>query len=197
MDDIKSQLNGRSRKDLLASLCFLQEGILLLCCCLDQSGPGQEEATDPTPEDQVETSRMSCVAQSKAVSDVLEFIRAKEKLETGSRFKHRIKDARERAAQTFYHMVLSIADRILATKCRVISSILENLDSSGTAILSFLLYLRDLHSLPDVCEIFPAYLNRTKSLFGNDERIEIIIKSVMFIGQRLLNSVMVGYLTQY
>ena len=77
-------------------------------------------------------------------------------------------------------MALSITDRVLATKYWVISSILEHLDSPEITIPKCLFLLRELHSEQSVYEIFSVYLSRTKSLFGNDERIEII-KSVMLI----------------
>ena len=185
LEDIKSRCDGLARKDLLTILSYLKEGIGRLCMCLEKE-PDLEVATDQTPEDQVETSRMSCVAQSKNLNEALELSHAIEKLENSSAFtrfvsaKDRFGEARKRAAETFCNTALSTADRILATKCRVISSILENLDSPGIAISSCLFYLRDLHSLPDICKIFSVYLNRSKSLFGGDERVEHV-KSVMLI----------------
>ena len=85
---------------------------------------------------------MSCVAQSKTLSDALELSHAIEKLQINSGYskfalgKRRFKDAKDMGPVTAYYM-LSIADRILVTKCRVISIILENLDSLNYVLLEF------------------------------------------------------------
>ena len=85
LGDISAQ--HRSHKDLSTSFTHLRDGIELLRLCLDESEPDQKAATDPTPEDQVGTSRMSCVAQSVILSDASELSRGVEKLKinfTGS-----------------------------------------------------------------------------------------------------------------
>ena len=58
---------------------------------------------------------------------------------------------------------------------------MENLESPETAITGCLSFLRDLHSLPAIREIFSVYLNGgVKSLLGKEERAANV-KSVMMI----------------
>ena len=83
------------------------------------------------------------------------------------------------------HEALKIEDRIFVAKLRVISEILENLESPKTAITGCLSFLRDLHNLPAIREIFSVYLNGgVKSLLGKEERAANV-KSVMMINSVL------------
>ena len=176
---LQPHLKYLSHIDLSCSLNFLEQGV---CCLLsfNESEPDQEAATDPTPEYQVETSRMSCVAESKILSEALECAIVKLKINYSSEFesaKYILIDARKKAKCAFSSTELDITDKILATKVRLISSrILQCLGDFETEISAFFVCLQDLHSLPDIREIFSKYLSRTSS----DERVKII-KSVMLI----------------
>ena len=174
LNDIKTKLDGLSRKDLLSSYSFLREGVELLNVSLDQS----------TQEDRSESSTMSSDVASALLKEVLALTRAVGKIKSCTEFelaKERFKDARKKATEAFCNEALGIDDRIFAAKLRVVSEILENLESPKAAITGCLSFLRDLHSLPAMREIFSVYLNGgVKSLLGKEERAANV-KSVMLI----------------
>ena len=178
LNDIKMKLDALSRKDLLSSYSFLREGVELLNVCLDRS-------THST-QDRGESSTMSSDVASAIFNEVLELTLAVEKLKIEScteyeSAKERFKDTRKEATKAFCNEGLKVEDRIFAAKLRVVSEILEHLESPKTAITGCLSLLRDLHSLPDIREIFSVYLNGgVKSLLGKEERA-VNVKSVMLI----------------
>ena len=181
LNDIKTKLDGLSRKDLLSSYSFLREGVELLNVCLDQS----------TQEDRGESSTMpSNDVASAVLNEVLALTCAVEKIKIKScaeyeSAKERFEDARRKATEAFCNEALKIEDRIFAAKLRVVSEILENLESPKTAMTGCLSFLRDLHNLPAIREIFSVYLNGgIKSLLGKEERAANV-KSVMMINSVL------------
>ena len=187
LNDIKTKLDGLSRKDLLSSYSFLREGVELLNSCLDQS----------TQEDRGESSTMpSSDAASAILNEVLQLTCAVQKIKMKScaeyeSAKKRFEDARRKATEAFCNEALKIEDRIFAAKLRVVSEILENLESSKTAITGCLSFLRDLHNLPAIREIFSVYLNGgVKSLLGKEERAANV-KSVMMINRVLFQFTMI------
>ena len=167
----------------MSSYSFLREGVELLNVCLDQS-------THSTEEDQGESSTMSSDVASAILNEVLELTRAVEKMKIKSCTEYesarkRFEDARKEATKAFCNEALKIEDRIFASKLRVVSEILENLESPKTAITGCLSFLRDLHSLPSIRDIFSIYLNGgVKSLLGKEERAANV-KSVMLINHVL------------
>ena len=95
----------------------------------------------------------------------------------------RFEDARRKATEVFCNEALKIEDRIFAAKLRIFSEMLEHLESPKTAITGCdcLSFLRDLHSLPAIREIFFVYLNgEVNSLLGKEERAANV-KSTMLI----------------
>ena len=181
LNDIRTKLDGLSRAHLLSSYSFLREGVELLNVCLDQS----------TQEDRGESSTMPLSDVASAIlNEVLELTCAVEKIKIKScaeyeSAKERFKDARRKATEAFCNEALKIEDRIFAAKLRVVSEILENLESPKTAITGCLSFLRDLHNLPAIREIFSVYLNGgVKSLLGKEERAANV-KSVMMINSVL------------
>ena len=183
LNDIKTKLDGLSRKDLLSSYSFLQEGIQLLNVCLEKSE--QKAVVNEGNDDRGETLRMPSAGESDILNEALELSQAMGKLQIVSKefesAKKRFKDARNRATDAFCNEGLYIQDRIFAAKLRVVSEILECLDNPDTAATSCLLFLEKLHGLPAVREIFSVYLHRgVKSFFNKTERAENV-KSVMMI----------------
>ena len=181
LNDIRTKLDGLSRKDLLSSYSFLREGVELLNVCLDQSAQ----------EDRGESSTMpSSDVASAILNEVLQLTCAVEKIKIKScsqyeSAKARFKDARRKATEAFCNKALKIEDRIFAAKLRVVSEILENLESPETAITGCLSFLRDVHNLRAIREIFSVYLNGgVKSLLGKEERAANV-KSVMMINSVL------------
>ena len=192
LNDIKTKLDGLARVNLLSSSRFLKEGVDLLYVSYDKSKLEQKAVMQPTQQYRGETSRMSSGVESGILSEALELSHATEKMKNHSdsdfeSAKKRFEDARKRATDAFCNEALNIRDRIFAAKLRVVSEILECLDSPQTAITGCLSFLQDLHSLPAIREMFYVYLNGgVKSLLGKTERVENV-KSVMLINYVLFN----------
>ncbi|XP_028406256.1 uncharacterized protein LOC114528743 [Dendronephthya gigantea] len=189
LNDIKSKIDGLSRSTLLASYNFLKEGVELLSVSLHKSNPEQKAS-----ETQDEPGEPSSVIQSGILNQAIELPRALEKLKINSdrefeTARERFKDARKTATTAFCNEAFSIEDRIFAAKLRIVSEILEHVDSPETAITGCLTFLETLHSLPAIQEIFSVYLNGgIKSLLNKTQRVENV-KSVMLINYVLFQYV--------
>ena len=139
LNDIKTKLDALSRKDLLSSYSFLREGVELLNVCLDRSSHSVQD-------DRRESSTMSSDIASAILNEVLELTRTVEKMKIKScveyeSAKERFKDARKESTKAFCNEALGIDDRIFAAKLRVVSEILEHLESPQTAITGCLSFL--------------------------------------------------------
>ena len=197
LNDIKTKLDGLSRKDLLSSYNFLQEGVDFLNVSLQNSKLDQKALTNETQDDRGETSTMSSCGQSGILSEAIELSQAMGKLKCNSddeyeSAKERFKKARERATDAFSTETLVLKDKIFAAKLRIVSEILECLDRPKTAITGCLSFLKKFHSLPAIQEIFSVYLNGgIKSMLNKSERVENV-KSVM-----LINYVLFQYASKF
>ena len=186
LNDIKTKLAALSRKDLLSSYNFLQEGVDLLNIALNKSNLEQKASLEGTQ--YVETEIQSEALQlSNAIGKV--------KIYSDEEFdfaRKRFKEARKTATHAFWNEALSINDRIFAAKIRIVSELLECLDHSETAITGCLSFLNKLHSLPAVQETFSVYLNGgVKAMLNKSERAENV-KSVM-----LINFVLFQYVSKF
>jgi hypothetical protein len=104
LNDVKTKLDGLSRKDLLSSYSFLKQGIDLLNVSLNKSMDEQKGVDKPT--DEQAASTMSSSVQSGILNEALVLSQAMEKLKIVSdeQFecaKERFKDARRRATDAF------------------------------------------------------------------------------------------------
>ena len=188
LSNVNFKLDALSRKDLLSSYTFLKEGVDKLNTFLEKHNDEQKVPLKETSKDVGgETSRMPSGAESGILNEALELSHAMEKLKINPDIKEfesaikRFRKAREKATEAFSNEALSIQDRILAAKFKVVSEILEWLESPETAIAGCLSSLIDVHSLPAVREMFSVHLNRgVKSMLNKAERVENV-KSVMFI----------------
>ena len=195
LNDIKTKLDGLSRKDLLSSYNFLQEGVDFLNVSLQKSKLDQKALTNETQDDRGETSTMPSCDQSGILSEAIELSQAMGKLKCNSDEKYesakeRFKKARERATDAFSTETLVLKDKIFAAKLRIVSEILECLDHPENAIIGCLSFLKKFHSLPAIQEIFSVYLNGgVKSMLNKSERVENV-KSVMLINYVLFQYVL-------
>ena len=186
LNDIKTKIDGLSRKDLLSSYSFLQEGVQLLNASLDKTKKDEQKSVVNKSEDERgEASRMPSGVQSDILNETLELSHAMGKLKIASNefvsAKERFKDARKEATHAFCNESLNIQDRIFAAKLRVVAEMLECLESPETAVTSCMLFVEKLHDLPAVREIFSVYLGGgVKSILNKAERVENV-KSVMMI----------------
>ena len=195
LDDIKGKLDGLAREKLLASYTFLQEGVQLLSHSLDKSNDEHNNVLNEDKGDGGVTlsTTLSC-SKIDFLNDALRLSHAMGDLKIVSNqsenMKKRFEDARKQAIHAFCNEALSTADRILAAKLRVVSEILECLDTPDTAVVSCLSFLEKLHGLPGVRETFSVYIGRgVKSMLGKSERVENV-KSVMMINYVLYQFVL-------
>ena len=195
LNDIKTKLDCISRKDLLSSYTFLQEGVHVLNATLNKSNLQQKAFPNETKDEGDETSTMSSTVGSGVLNEVLKLSHAVRniKLDSNKEFetaRKRFKDARRKATEAFCNEGLSIKDRIFAAKLRIVSDILECLDSPDTAVASCLSFLKKLHSLPAVQQTFDVYINGgVKSLMSKAERVDNV-KSVMLVNYVLFDYVL-------
>ena len=117
LNDIKTKLDGLSRKDLLSSYSFLQEGVDFLNVSLNNSKLEQKALINESQDDRGETSTMASGVESGILNEALELSRAMgnikldsdEELESA---KERFKDSRKRAMDAFScYMLWTIRDR--------------------------------------------------------------------------------------
>ena len=195
LNDIKTKLDCISRRDLLSSYTFLQEGVDVLNAALNKSNLQQKALPNETKDDGGKTSTMPSTVGSGVLNEVLKLSHAvgKIKLDSNKEFetaKKRFEDARRKATEAFCNEALSIKDRIFAAKLRIVSDILECLDSPDTAVASCLSFLKKLHSLPGVQQTFDVYINGgVKSLMSKAERVDNV-KSVMLVNYVLFDYVL-------
>ena len=197
LDDIKKKLDGLSRKDLLSSCTLVQEGINMLYLSLSKLNLEQKALADETVDDRAKTSRMTTGAQSEILNEVMDLSCVVDKLKVNAdkeceKAKKRFEQARLKANDAFSNEALSVKDRIFAVELRIVSEILECLDSPDIAIKNCLSFLRMLHNLPAIKDIFNVYINGgVRSLTGKTERAENV-KSVM-----LINCVLFQYVLKF
>ena len=179
LDDIKTKLDGLARKDLLASISFLKEGVCLLNQSLDTATDhgalpfAQEHKKDVAEAEgltMVEArvsndGRNSVFTEALALSEAIKRFRITSPKSFTSALSS-FKAAREKATAAFSNTALSTEDRILAAKLRVTSRILESLDNPDAAAVACKVYLEELHDMPAIKKIFSVQFEaRVKSLF--------------------------------
>ena len=172
IDEIKSKLDGLSRKDLLASISFFEEGIELLYDLFDKGHTASSRSEHGA------TTQAACV-ESFSLAKELRKLELSGLDESATRAlsdaKERFKDARREATRAFANKALETADRILAMQYRVMATILEKLDNPVDAIALCRKCIEDLHRLSAVQECFNVELTKgLRARFGKDERRNII-----------------------
>ena len=175
IDDIKSKLDGLSRRDLGASISFFEEGIGLLYHdnVLDKARSRSEHGAATTHAgDEAAYSLVDQMGQLE-IADLEE-----SDLEALSKAKKRFEDSRKDATRAFKNEALETSDRILAMQYRVMATILETVDNPKYAIEPCRVCLKELNSLPAVQNSFSVQVKKgfqaLKGLVGKDERRKII-----------------------
>ena len=183
LNDIKTKIDGLARKDLLASYSFLKEGIISLNVALDEARDEQISKDEANADQDGGSKTTETTTRNKSESEVLNeaigLSTAIQKLNNTSNgrlvaAKECFKAAREKATEAFWNEALSLEDRIMATKLRVVSKILECLQETKVAAAGCVLFLEELHNLPAIGETFSIYFK------GG-------IKSIFYQGWRLVN----------
>ena len=185
LDDIKSKLDGLSRKDLLSSIGFFKEGVVYLYQALNNKSNGDEDTVQTQAAAESEEAKSQLSLQSATADEqIVSLVSGRRNLplsdlnDTGkralSKAKKRFDDARMKATEAFNNAALSTSDRILAMQYRVMSTILEEIDNPKEALPVCRLCLEELHSMPAVVKSFQV--DRTggfRSLFNKQERDKI------------------------
>ena len=194
LDDIKTKLDGLARKDLLASISFLKEGVCLLNQSLDTAtDQGAQPFAQEHKKDVAEAQGLTMVEASDsndgtssvftealALSEAIKRFRITSPKRLTSALSS-FKISREEATRAFNNKALSTKDRILAAELRVKSQILQSLDDPDAAAVACKVYLKELHDMPAVKEIFSVqFEGGVKSLFCKTWRAENV-KSVFVI----------------
>jgi len=173
IDDIKSKLDGLSRKDLGASISSFKEGIELLYEVFNKARIRNEDGAA--------TAQAAC-AEAFTLAEEMTMLKltgldesAKRKLSSA---KERFKHAREKASEAFNNEALKLPDRILAMQYRVMATILETVDNPEDALSPCRVCVEELNSLPAVQNSFDVQLKKgiqaARGLVGKDERRKII-----------------------
>ena len=197
IDDIKSSLRGLARERLEGSLSFLKEGISRMGLAVrhkSASTQNVETAMTQAVEEFVAGAGASQSQQTKQRSanealSLSDFEIVSQ--ERWVRAKESFKMSREQATIAFGNTALSIEDRIVACKLRIVSSILEEfLDDPEAGAQDCLMYLRELHDLPAIRQMFTVHLDGGfKSFFKTTKRSEIV-ESITAINEILFDFIL-------
>lgn len=193
IDDIRSKLDGLSRKDLLTSISIFKEGIVFLYKVLDMKSSGEEgTATEQGTVTQGTWEGTSQLSLRSLETDVkvshamdMESLNAAGKRALADA-KKRFDEARMKATEAFHNVALSTTDRILAMQYRVMSTILEKIDNPKEAIAACKLCLEELHSMPAVNKSFKIETTGGFLSWFNKEEREQIIQSVRDVNRVVL-----------
>ena len=173
IDEIKSKLDGLSRKDLLASISFFEEGIELLYEVFDKARSRSEYGAVTTQIDCAEAFSLAKGISKLKFTDLDESTKS-----TLSNAKERFKDARRDATRAFKNEALETSDRILAMQYRVMATILETVENPANAVAPCRVCIKELNSLSAVQNSFAVQLMKGMKavwgFFGKDERRKII-----------------------
>ena len=189
LDDITTKLDGLARKDLLSSVNFLEEGLTFLKLSQDESTDGKTSYPQEQKEDisQAEGSTMMVAGSSSVFNEACSLALSNEigklNIASGTPFasaKRCFEKSNTKATEAFSNEALSTEDRIMATKLQVFSRILESLEDPNAAANTCQLYLKKLHCLPAVREMFSVQLKGgMKSRFNKTKRLENVMSITM------------------
>ena len=209
LDDIKSKLDGLMRKDLLASLSSFKEGVTRLYISLETFGESRHQPSTSKAhiedESEVEGATATRVEQfpvTQAERDVLESVSELSeiignlKIASKQRYKsakESFKKARELAMEAFNNAALSTEDRLMASKLRIASRILEGLEDPEAAVHDCLLYLKELQDLPAVQAMFSVWRDSDKRITARlrarfyKEKRNVNVESIQMINALLID----------
>ena len=210
LDDIKSKLDGLARGELLSSLCFLQEGINRLYQSLLQLDSNENTAESTEQATLVEAASSRDTGPNSPINDVIALVNAATslKIRSNERFKSAIESfklARENATKAFCNEALSIEDRMQASQIRMMARILENLEDPDASVSDCLQYLKQLHDIGAIQEIFSVLIDGgIKSRFNKKKRLnnassvqDIINQTLFKFARKFTKSSLLGLLSQW
>ena len=170
IDDMKSKLDGLSRRDLLASISFFREGIELLYGVFEETRSRSEYGADK--------GKAACADVLSLTEGMKHLKLTKSATRQLTNAKKRFERAREMATSAFSNEALSPNDRILAMQYRVMATVLETIDHPADAVAPCKVCIEELNGLPVVQRSFQEQLRTgimaVKSLFNKEERRKVI-----------------------
>ena len=178
LHDINTKIDGLSRKDSLASCAFLKEGIGALKIKLKEANGDHNIENETTTATQTNERESGVLNEAIALSTNIQRLNDPSNGPLASTEKY-FTAAREEATRAFWNEALSVTDRVMAEKIRVVSKVLECLQDTKVAAAGCMQFLRELHDLPAIGETFSTYFKGgIKSRFYKDSRLENV-KSVL------------------
>ena len=167
IDDTKSKLDGLSRKDLLASISFFEEGIELL---YEVFGKAKSRSGHSAAATQAPCGKAFCPAKGIKELEIADLDESA--VDALSMAKKRFEDSRRKATEVFKNEALATSDRILAMQYRVMTTILETVDNPEHAIASCRVCLKELYSLLAVQKNFDVQLKKGSNEFVRQRRTQ-------------------------
>ena len=133
IDGIKSKLDGLARKDLLASMSFLKEGIEFLYEVF-QKARSRSEYRAIT----VQAAGTDIPAKAISLTNKMRMPELtgldESAMKALANAKDRLKDARREATKAFCNEALGLSDRVLVMQYRVMATNLEVVDNPEEAL---------------------------------------------------------------
>lgn len=173
INDIKSMLKGVSRKDLRASISYFKEGIGYLYQFFDKARIHREynaEIAHAASNEALLLTEEMTKLDLKGLDDSTN--------QDLSSARERFKLAREKATEAFANEALNISDRLLATRYRIMATILETVDNPKRALVPCKVCIEELNCLPAVQNNFGVQVTRgiksVKGWFRKKERGKLI-----------------------
>ena len=170
IDDLRSKLDGLSRKDLLASISFFREGVELLYEVFEDTRSRSKYGAD--------AAQAACAETESLTEGVKHLELTKSATRKLADAKKRFESARERATDAFSNEALSPNDRILSMQYRVMATVLEKIDHPEDVLAPCKVCIEELNSLPVVQQSLREQLKTgfraVKSLFNKEERRKVI-----------------------
>ena len=173
IDEIKSKLDGLTKKDLKTSMSLFKEGIELLYEVFQSARPSSEHRAKTA-------GATACVEQFDIAEEITKLeLSASDESATRKlgRAKKRFEESRLGATNAFNNEALELPDRLLAMQYRLMATILETVDNPSDALAACRVCLDELHQVPAVKEYFKVELEeglRLRAQFKKDERRQII-----------------------
>ena len=184
LGDIITNIDGLAKKDLCSSLLFLKEGVALLSLSLGNFSQVKGSKIMPdgtlTSNDNGRDSVVNRVLPEILSNAVSELKNASEERFISTQ--KSLENSNVEASKVF-NKVLSTEDRIMAAKLLLISKILGSHDDTDAASETCKIYLKELHDLIEVQEMFSVFLGRGfkwvstmfRNLFKKTERLRQVM----------------------
>ena len=191
LEDIRNRLDGLARKDLLASVEYLKQGILNLDKMLKKAF---EEPPTPKPEisgkesqtEDASNEAMSLFHKAQGLDLTGMCKSAEDSLRDA---KGRFKAARSKATEAFSNKSLTIEDRLLAVMIQISATLLERVERPKDALRECRLCIENVHEMPAVQSAFRLLLaggvkdllkrRRRRQIFRQVCRMNLVVHDVM------------------